>query len=327
MKKIFLFLSFISCHFFAQSQVKIANIGDFTTIKGAIIKDCKIGYLTLGQLNSSKSNAILFPTYFSGKSTDIKGSAAAWVDTTKFCVILVDALGNGISSAPSNTENFPEISIRDMVNSQYIFLTKTLSISHLHAIMGVSMGGMQTFEWMVAYPNFMTKAIPIVGSPKQSYYDVLLWKAEWDAIETAGNNPDARREAMRKVAEIHNLHLFTPAYWNKSKKADEAYNDIQKMGDDYTKGNHPENWISQIKAMLGQDIYQSSGKSMSEISGHIKAQTMIIVATQDQMVNPASAIELGKILNVKIVELTGNCGHVATACESDKVREAVRSFL
>ena len=34
-----------------------------------------------------------------------------------------------------------------------------------------------------------------------------------------------------------------------------------------------------------------------------------------------------EILNVKIVELTGNCGHVATACESDKVREAVRSFL
>ncbi len=327
MKKIFFLLSFTSLNLFAQSTVKIANLGDFTTTKGSVIKDCKVGYLTLGTLNEAKSNAILFPTYFSGKSTDIKGSAATWVDTTKFCVILVDALGNGVSSAPSNTENFPEISIRDMVNSQYALLTKNLSINHLYAVMGVSMGGMQTFEWVTAYPNFMNKAIPIVGTPKQSYYDVLLWKTEWDAIEAAGTAPEARREAMRRVAEVHNLHLFTPLYWNKSRNADDAYKAIQKAGDDYVKGNYPENWIAQIKAMLGQDIYQTSGKTLAEMPSYIKAKMLVIVATQDQMVNPMAATEFAKALNMNIVELTGDCGHVATACESNKVREAVRAFL
>lgn len=327
MKKIFFLLSCVSLNLFAQNPVKIASIGDFTTTKGSVIKDCKIGYLTLGKLNEAKNNAILFPTYFSGKSTDIKGSATAWVDTTKFCVILVDALGNGISSAPSNTNNFPEISIRDMVNSQYILLTKNLSINHLYAVMGVSMGGMQTFEWVVAYPDFMTKAIPIVGTPKQSYYDVLLWKTEWDAIEAAGTAPEARREAMRRVAEVHNLHLFTPFYWNKSRKADDAYKAIQQAGDDYVKGNHPENWIAQIKAMLGQDIYQTSGKTLAEMPSSIKAKMLVIVATQDQMVNPMAATEFAKALTINLVELTGDCGHVATACESDKVKEAIKAFL
>ncbi|CAH0996001.1 Homoserine O-acetyltransferase [Emticicia aquatica] len=327
MKKIFLLFVLISIHSYAQKTQQIANIGDFTTIKGAIIKDCKVGYQTLGKLNEAKSNAILFPTYFSGKSNDIKASAIAWVDTTQFFVILVDALGNGISSAPSNTDNFPEISIRDMVNSQYTLLTKQLSINHLHAVMGVSMGGMQTFEWMVAYPDFMNKAIPIVGTPKQSYYDVLLWKTEWDAIEAAGMNPDARREAMRRVAEIHNLHLFTPIFWNKSRKSEDAYTAIQKAGDDYVKSNHPENWIAQIKAMLGQDIYQSSGKTLLEMPNYLKAKTLIIVSIQDQMVNPLAAINFAKTLNISTLELTGDCGHVATACESDKVKEAVRAFL
>ncbi|WP_337042715.1 alpha/beta fold hydrolase [Emticicia sp. 17c] len=327
MKKIALFFCLCSAQVFAQNTLKFANIGSFKTQSGKAINQCKLGYRTFGTLNAEKNNAILFPTWFGGKSQNLVGNAGTMIDTTRFYLILVDALGNGVSSSPSNTAAFPDITIRDMVNAEYALVTKHLQIKHLHAVMGISMGGMQTFEWLVAYPDFMEKAIPIVGTPKQSYYDILLWKTEWNIIEQAGKNTLARQNAMRQVAGVHNLNLATADFYLRTEKTEEAYQKLKKAGDDYVKNNNPENWICQIKAMLSQDIYRTSGKTLAEMPDYIKAKVLVIAALRDEMVNPQAAISFSKALNTNYLELTSDCGHLATGCESDKIKKAIAEFL
>src|SRR6476660_7122108 len=181
-------LVFLAAGVFAQDQ-QFARLGDFKLESGEVIRDCRIGYRTFGTLNKDKSNAILFPTWAGGTTEQAKSNFAPGklVDTDKYYVIAVDALSNGISSSPSNSKlqpcmSFPKFTFRDLINTQHELLTRVLHLDHLKAVMGVSMGGMQTFQWLVAYPTFMDKAIPIVGSPRLAPYDLVLWQTQVDAI-------------------------------------------------------------------------------------------------------------------------------------------------
>src|SRR5438477_3839000 len=176
----------------AQSEgaQQFADFGDFHLRNGAIIHGFRLGYRTLGKLNAEKSNAILWPTWLGGKSEDLLQFVGPGkvVDSSRYFVILVDAIGNGVSISPSNSAKqlrmkFPEFTIRDMVESEHQLSTDVLHLPHLRAVMGLSMGGMQAFEWAVTYPDFMDLVIPMAGSPQSTSFDKLLWTAEIDAIE------------------------------------------------------------------------------------------------------------------------------------------------
>lgn len=308
---------------FAQPGLQLVNIGDFTTTNGSIIKDCKIGYRTVGKLNSDSSNIILWPSWFDGTSESIvKNNLPKWIDSTDFYIIVVDALADGISSSPSNTVNFPEITIRDMINSQYELLVNHLNMDHVYAVLGISMGGMQVFEWMVAYPDFMDKAIPIIGTPELSSYDIFVWQTQADIINEAGSDEEDINLAMKRAYDVCYMNCYTPSYFVRKVKPEEM-NDWRN----YTRIMNSKDYLAQLVAMIKHDIYKSASVDLENISDVIKTDALIIVALQDHLVNPISSIAFAKQLDYTLVELTGDCGHIAVWCEANKIKEATSSFL
>lgn len=311
----------------AQNNFHIIPIGDFKTSGGGIIKDCSIGYSTLGELNKDKSNAVVWLTWYTGTSAYIaQKTIPKLIDTTLYHVIVIDALGNGVSSSPSNTKDFPAISIHDMVHSQHELLTKHLNINHVIAVAGISMGGMQTLEWLVSYPGFMDKAVSIVGTPKQSFYDLLLWQTELEMIKHAlkSGNKDEIEFTRKRLADIDIMHLYTPFYFLRTEGSDNLKPFLTEM---YKERNDISNLGSQIEAMMGQDIYKSSGKKTSEIKDVMKAKVLLIVSLQDQMVNPQSCIKLSKQISCQLETFDCDCGHNLFSCGSEKAKEIIDSFL
>lgn len=319
-------ISLFSNSILAQPALQLVNIGDFTTTNGDVIKDCMVGYRTVGKLNSDSSNVILWPTWFDGTSENITKpyNLPKWIDTAGYYIIVIDALTDGISSSPSNTGNFPEITIRDMVNSQHELLVNHLNIDHVFAAVGISMGGMQVFEWTVAYPDFMDKAIPILGTPKQSSYDIFVWQTQADIINEAGSDEEEINLAMKRVYDVCYMNCYTPSYIVRKFKPEEINQWRNRF---YSRMMHSKDYLAGLKAMISHDIYKSASIIPENISLIIKADVHIIVSVQDHLVNPESSIALSKQLGCELTMLTSDCGHIAVWCEAEKIMEATSSFL
>jgi homoserine O-acetyltransferase/O-succinyltransferase len=299
-------------------------------VSGKTVSSCRVGYRTFGTLNEAKSNAVVFPTWFSGKSAELEQffGAGKLVDTRSYFGVAIDALGNGVSCSPSNVSGgLPQIAIADMVQAEYRVLTEGLGLKVVHAVVGISMGGMQTFEWIARYPDFMKKAVPIIGSPKLTTADLLLWQAELSAIEAAEACHGDRRNAMFAVQAMHRFALRTPEYWASS-PADADWIKVKAdLRSEAANTIDPADWAAQLRAMMAQDVAANAGGSMQRAAASVRARTLVVIATQDHMVNPTPGLLFAEGAKAEVLKLTGNCGHMATSCESAKMTAAVRAFL
>src|SRR6516225_6239586 len=134
----------LSPYFATGSGQQFADLGDFKLQSGRTIHGLRLGYRTLGKLNEKKTNAILWPTWLGGQSSDLLPYAgpSSVLDTNRYFVIFVDAIGNGVSTSPSNSKSeprleFPQFTIRDMVESEHELVTTVFHLTQLYAVMGV----------------------------------------------------------------------------------------------------------------------------------------------------------------------------------------------
>ena len=133
---------------------ELHDIGDLDLEEGGTIRGCKLAVATHGTLNADKDNAILVPTWYSGTSKIIEqvyiGKGRA-LDPDKYLIVVVNQIGNGLSTSPHNTPaldgmaNFPKVRIGDDVRAQHRLLTERFGLTSLALVGGGSMGAQQTY--------------------------------------------------------------------------------------------------------------------------------------------------------------------------------------
>lgn len=311
-----------------------ASLGDFPLENGQHIVDCKIGYRTFGKLNATRSNTEIYPT--AGGSTTFMMElfgAVTEVDTTRFYLILIDALGNGVSSSPSNSISqpktlFPQFSIRDMVNTQYKMLTEDLNIHHLAAIVGGSMGGLQALQWAVSYPDFMDKVVAIEATPKLSTYDLLWMHTYIDAVksDTAYHNGNYTVNSASPLAvHLAQLLLTTPAIMNNTVPVDSFSTWLASLEKPSPFTVDCNNFLWQTNAVMRHDITTRAEGSLENAAKMIKAKMLIIANKQDHIINQTLSIKFAKLVNAELVVMDNDLGHLVF--NENSVVEATRKFL
>src|SRR3546814_1548273 len=76
---------------------------------------------------------------------------------------------------------FPVITIGDMVRAQAMLLDH-LGIARLHAVVGGSMGGMQTLAWAATYPERLQSALVIASAARHSAQNIAFHEVGRQAI-------------------------------------------------------------------------------------------------------------------------------------------------
>jgi len=319
----------ITASLYAKSGQLFYNLGDFELISGKVIKECKIGYRTIGVLNSDKSNIVLYPTWFGGTSEQIENLIVKrkFIDTTNLFIVIVDAIGNGISISPSNSkeqpnDKFPEFKIEDMVNSEYLLLKNVFGVDKIYAVIGGSMGSMQALYFAVMYPDFIEKVVGYVFSPKLSSYDLLQMNFMKTIIEkgTKHNIPDD--EIMQLVDISTAIQAKSPSGYYKDKDESEFEKYFSKFFEKKDRIFTKYNYYYQLKAMIELDIFKKmDNKKFNQI------KKLLIYSTSDHILSPKYAEKMDNFDNTQLVKLEDDCGHMAVDCNFSYVRDLINKFL
>ena len=316
-------------------ELKRAELGDLPLTSGEVIEDLQVGYRTFGTLNAERDNAIVLLTWFGGQSEQVAGlvGSEGMLDPSRHFVIVVDALANGVSSSPSNSIKqprmaFPIFSMADMVAANRQLLKAEFELDHVQALVGVSMGGMQVFEWLLQDPAFAESAIIIQGSPRLTPYDLLLWQSTFEAIrrDPAWDGGNYRQQpARRALYYIAMLSGQSPEMINRQLSRQQ----VLAMLEDQTpvEGFDANDHLRQVEAMLRHDVTRDFANDLGRAAAAVQSRVLYVWNAEDRVVRPEPGLTFAKAMDAEVLELPGHCGHAAYACELPMLRQAVGEFL
>ena len=317
-----------------EGRLHTAQLGECALENGEVIQNCRLTFRTYGTLAPDLGNIVLMPTWFNGSAEGLATShylgPEGIVDTDDYFVIAVNALGNGISSSPSNSAQkpFPVFTIRDQVSAQHKLLTEHLGIEHLHAVVGASMGGYQTYEWLMMHPTFATHFVPIEGTPWYTFYDRLKGRAWQEVMALPEDSPQALRRKADLLGLIDGMVFWTPEYLNREQSLENFEDWLAGMARFDTESELRDR-ASQTAASGRHDIRRDRPEFEARLQAMGQPSVLAVVFERDMTVNPQPNKVFAKQLGFEVIEIPGDCGHFGPnpECYQDQVVERVAAFL
>jgi homoserine O-acetyltransferase len=283
----------------------VFDAGDFELESGAKIRNLQLAYSTFGALAPDRSNAILFPSWYSGSSKILEqayiGPGRA-LDPAKYFIILVNQIGNGLSTSPSNAPApinaaaFPQVSIGDDVRAQHRLVTELFGIERLAPVLGGSMGAQQSWEWAVRFPDAVARVAPIAGTARETAHNRLLVQTFIEAITGDRAFDDgwyaegAVHRGLRAHARIFAASGFTQKLFN-----EQAWRALGfTTTEDFVAGfveNHflpqdPNNLILLARKWRDGDVSRNAGGDLALALSRIKALTVVVAIDEDVFFPP-----------------------------------------
>lgn len=310
---------------------ELIDIGPLELEEGSSIPDCRLAVAIHGTLNADKSNAILVPTWYSGTSKIMEqvyiGEGRA-LDPSKYCIIIVNQIGNGLSTSPSNSTGslagpgFPKVRIGDDVRAQHRLLTEHFGLESLALVVGGSMGAQQTYEWAVRYPDFVKRAAAIAGTARNSEHDFLFTETLIEAITTDPayrtglyDSPSQVAAGLKRHAKLWTVMGWSTEFFRANRHQALGFESMPAFVDNFMTGYFaemdPNNLLTMAWKWQRGDVSRNSGGDLAAALGRIKAKAYVMPISHDMFFTRNDCLaEQALIPNSEFRPLNSTDGHL-----------------
>lgn len=188
------------------------HTSSFELEAGGALPGFQLKYTTLGKLNHDRSNVVWVCHALTGSSdfTDWWGDLfreGSAFDPRNYFIICANMLGGCYGSTGPLSINpesgktyfhtFPILTNRDVVRA-FDLLRAELKITHIHTLLGGSLGGQQVLEWAIYRPDIFEHIIPMACNAVHSPWGIAFNEAQRLAIEA---DPTWKENDARAGAE------------------------------------------------------------------------------------------------------------------------------
>lgn len=334
---------------------------NFKLVSGESLVKLDLAYETYGKINPQKDNVILVH-----HSLSMSAKASLWwegmigenkaFDTNKYFIICINNLGSCFgSTGPGNypEENFPLITIHDMVISQKLLL-EHLGISKLKLITGGSMGGMLALAWLQLYPDTVENLFIAAASARAYPVNIFNRMIQQEIIKANLHNPQQTLKIARMLGYFYyrsndelnnrfsNIALevekkqpsaMTMDYMNGVYKNTELYNYFSYNSEKFIKQFDYKSYLCLLNAM---DLYDLTVEKSYHAAGFARPKQDIKVTiagiSTDILFPLEQQIEIYHLLkqsgfSPKFIEHESTYGHDAFLVEYDKFGGYITELL
>ncbi|MGF1630302.1 MAG: alpha/beta fold hydrolase [Kiloniellaceae bacterium] len=166
-------------------------VTDLPLVSGQILPQARLAYAVWGELNAAGDNLVIFPTRFGGTHREnafMIGPGRA-LDPARWCIVVPNMLGNGVSSSPSNTAppldglGFPAISHADNIALQRRMLAADFAAPPIALAFGWSMGAQQAYRWAAEETDRVARLFTLCGTARTTPHNRVFLESLLAALE------------------------------------------------------------------------------------------------------------------------------------------------
>jgi homoserine O-acetyltransferase len=230
--------------------------------------------------------------------------------------------------------NFPKYRLDDVVQAQKRLLAEALDVQELVAVVGISYGGRQAWQWGVQYPEAMRGLVPLISSPfpnagRRGMQDFL--PAEAITSDPTWSNGAYKKQPSNFPLAVMMFWLTLDGaghLWEVAPTREQSFSYLPQATKQQVRSWDANDFLYQMRVNDGFDAYRNLDR--------VKARVLMINMAGDGLVptelGQAEKVmqKLGPKVEYLLVKESYGYGHIAVgqtaAVYSPKIGEFLRSL-